>query len=164
MLLRDQTVRNLCPTKAVATHGPRFAYSIVPGRMHEELRYCYSNTSGPGSIFDKAAALSMMRWLNSSRSNEPLLEIVRMRHDHMVSLGFIRDPIGASASYFCFVSLPVDKTYLITMDQRFFDTTLYPEFVRFNLLLPKTTLIPYIRLAAKTTGFPANEAIRQIVG
>ena len=48
---------------------------------------------------------------------------------------FVED-IGAELGYFIFVKMLGDKSKFITMDQDFFDTTNYPDYVRFNLLLP----------------------------
>jgi aspartate/methionine/tyrosine aminotransferase len=161
-LLVDQTIRNLCPTKTVATHGPRFAYSIVPADLCEELRYCYANTSGSGSVFDRAAGMSMMRWLNSRRSNDPLMDLIRRRHQQLTRFELLDDPIGARASYFCFVAVPVDASRLIVMDQRFFDTDCFPGLVRFNLLLPRSELVSYVRLAAHARGQDIDDALASV--
>jgi histidinol-phosphate/aromatic aminotransferase/cobyric acid decarboxylase-like protein len=144
------TLRNVCPTKAAAVHGIRFAYALIPVNLREELRYCYSNTAGSASAYDKYAAQAIMLWLNRPSSNETLLNLVCRRHSAMTKAGFFDDPIGAGASYFCFVRVPVDSSFLITMDQTFFDTVKYPDLVRFNLLLPKTELTAYVRLAMRT--------------
>jgi aspartate/methionine/tyrosine aminotransferase len=160
----DRTIRNLCPTKAAAMHGPRFAYSILPSEMSEELRYCYSNTAGPGSVFDRAAGLSIMHWLNSDVSNGRLMGLVRRRYEKMSTLGFLDDPIGARASYFCFVSVPVDESRLIAMDQRFFDTTGFPGLIRFNLLLPMRELVPYVQLAARARGHDVDQVLQTVFG
>jgi hypothetical protein len=162
LLLPDQTIRNLCPTKAAATHGPRFAYTIIPAEMYEELRYCYSNSAGSGSVFDRAAALAMMRWLNSPDSNDGLMGLVARRYRDMVELGLLSDPVGAVASYFCFVRLPVDTSRLIVMDQKFFDAVCFPGLARFNLLLPRSTLVPYVRLAARARGLADQDVVRQV--
>lgn len=151
-LIASQTIRNVCPTKQVAVHGVRFAYAIVPPEWHEELRYCYANTSGSGAVFDKVAASGIMRWLNGADSNSPLLEYIHSRYDSLTRHGYITDSIGAAASYFIFATVPVPAEKLIVMDQRFFDATCYPGQVRFNLLLPATDLSTYMRLAAGALG------------
>jgi histidinol-phosphate/aromatic aminotransferase/cobyric acid decarboxylase-like protein len=163
-LLPEQTLVNLCPTKSAAVHGPRFAYAVIPADLHEELRYCYANTAGSGSIFDRTAAASIMRWLNSAASNTILIDRIRQRHTAMTAMTLLTDPIGARASYFCFVSVPVDECHLITMDQRFFDTTSLPGLVRFNLLLPLTELTKYVRLAANARGQDSDEAVNAVLG
>jgi histidinol-phosphate/aromatic aminotransferase/cobyric acid decarboxylase-like protein len=151
-LVPGQTFRNLCPTKAVAVHGPRFAYSLIPTEFYEELRYCYANTAGSGSIFDHEAALKIMAYLNARESNAQLVELMKARYRFLQSESFIEDPVGAEASYFCFVRTPVPGQEMIVMDQRFFDVDCFPGLVRLNLLLPLHTLLPFIRLAAKTRG------------
>ncbi|MBO0784330.1 MAG: hypothetical protein J2P37_36470 [Ktedonobacteraceae bacterium] len=155
-LVAKQTIRNMCPTKAVAVHGVRFAYAIVPPEWREELRYCYANTSGSGAAFDKSAASSIMRWLNGSNSNTPLLDYIHRRYDSLTRHSYIVDSIGAAASYFIFVSVPVPADQLITMDQRFFDATCYPGQVRLNLLLPTEDLVTYMQLAAAALGKEAR--------
>jgi len=138
----------VCPTKSVAIHGPRFAYALVPQEFYEELRYCYANTAGSGSAYDRAAAFGIMEYLNSRLSNSRLVALIQARHELLRVAAFIDDPIGAEASYFCFVRTPVDPQHLIVMDQRFFDVDCFPGLIRMNLLLPKQTLVPFIRLAA----------------
>jgi aspartate/methionine/tyrosine aminotransferase len=160
----DQTIRNLCPTKAVAVHGPRFAYAIVPPGMREELRYCYSNTAGSGSVFDRGASVSIMKWLNTQDSNQPLLDLVANRYRQLIDLGIMRDAVGAQASYFCFVSTPVEDRHLITMNQDFFDTTCFPDFYRFNLLLPDAEFTQFINLACSYIGVDPAEAVKLILG
>lgn len=156
-LIRDRTMRNVCPTKSVAVHGPRFAYSLIPSEMFEELRYCYSNTSGAGSIFDRDAANWIMDWLNRSESNAPLLTFMKNRHEALVSLGLIEDPLGAEASYFCFVKASGDPSRFIAMDEKFFDATGFAGYIRFNLLLPYRDLGQFVRVAmAARAGDIAN--------
>jgi len=151
-LLPSQTFRNLCPTKAVAVHGPRFAYCLVPMEFYEELRYCYANTAGSGSIFDHDAALKIMAYLNARNSNTRLVELMSARYQLLRSESFIEDPVGAEASYFCFVRTPAPQQKLIAMDQRFFDIDCFPDLIRINLLLPLHTLLPFIRMAAEALG------------
>lgn len=161
-LLPDQTLRNLCPTKSAAMHGIRFSYAIVPVGLREELRYCYANTSGSGSVLDRNAALAVMRWLNTAGSNAGLLEFIHGRYRALTQHHMIDDPIGASASYFAFVSLPVPREHLIVMDQQFFDATCYPGLVRFNLLLPDSDLAKYILLAARILGRDGSEVLASL--
>jgi hypothetical protein len=152
----SRTVRNICPTKAAAVHGVRFAYALIPSGLREELRYCYSNVAGSGSVYDKYAAHAMMSWLTRNTSNRNLLDFVSRRHTSMVETGLLADPIGADASYFCFVRVPVSTSRLVSMGQTFFDTVGYPGFVRFNLLLPESELRAYVRLAVETAGVDCN--------
>jgi aspartate/methionine/tyrosine aminotransferase len=142
----ELTIRNICPTKLAALHGPRFAYSILPENLWEDVRYCYSNTAGSGSVFDMPAALSIMKWLNSRESNDGLIDFIRQRHSQLADGGAFTDRIGAKASYFCFVTVPVSLKKLIIMDQRFFDTESFPRHVRFNVILPKAGLKQYLGL------------------
>ncbi len=143
-LRRDLTIRNLCPTKTVAVHGPRFAYALLPARMWEDLRYAYANSAGSSSVFDHRSAIAIMDYLTSPHSNGPLLDLIADRYERLTATGAIREPLGAEAAYFCFVTTPVAQDRLITMDQTFFDTTCHPNLVRFNLLLPQNTLDAFL--------------------
>jgi histidinol-phosphate/aromatic aminotransferase/cobyric acid decarboxylase-like protein len=162
-LVPGQTLRNLCPTKAVAVHGPRFAYSLIPAEFLEELRYCYANTAGSGSIFDRDAALRIMAYLNARDSNTRLVDLMTARYRFLRSESFIDDPVGADASYFCFVRTPVPRRQMIVMDQTFFDIDCYPDLVRINLLLPLHTLVPFIRLAAEVQGTSSKVLKRGLI-
>jgi histidinol-phosphate/aromatic aminotransferase/cobyric acid decarboxylase-like protein len=162
-LVLGQTLRNLCPTKAVAVHGPRFAYSLIPAEFFEELRYCYANTAGSGSAFDRDAAVRIMAYLNARDSNTRLVELMSARYRFLQSESLIDDPVGADASYFCFVRTPVPRRQMIVMDQTFFDIDCFPDLVRMNLLLPLHTLVPFIRLAAEVRGTSSKVLKRGLI-
>jgi len=148
----ERTLRNICPTKSTATHGIRFAYSIVPKTLLEEVRYCYSNVAGSASAFDMHAARSMMKWLNSSRSNGALLDFIDRRYKFMTERGLLSKEVEPNAAYFCFVKFPLNPQNVITMSQEFFDTTTFPDFGRFNLLLPSKEMSAFIHLCAAELG------------
>jgi aspartate/methionine/tyrosine aminotransferase len=134
-LARERTFRLICPTKAVALHGVRFSYCLLPDGWFQDFRYAYANTSGSGCAFDRVAAQSIMTYLNSFDSNGQLLNFIRERYLQLMKQGVIRDDIGAEMTYFCFVDVNVPPAKLITMDQVFFDTSCYPGKTRLNLLL-----------------------------
>lgn len=143
----SRTLRNLCPTKTVAVHGPRFAYCLVPAHLWEDLRYCYSNSAGSSSVFDHVAARAIMRSLNLAESNDKLLDLIQARYERLTELEVISDEVGARASYFCFVRTSVDPERLRTMGQVFFDSTSYDGMVRMNLLLRERTLRAFVDAA-----------------
>jgi|GEM_PF-1034104 len=161
-LLTDFTIRNVCPTKSVAIHGPRFAYAILPKAMYEEQRYCYSNSCGSGSAFDFQSSLSIMEWLNKSPADTKLLRFIQNRYNKLVESSIISDPIGASASYFCFIEKSFCDDCCLAMDQAFFDLDEYPGMVRFNILLRKHELTRFIDIVCEYSGIDptSNERLK----
>lgn len=134
---KELTFRSICPTKALAIHGLRFSYTLLPGRHQEDMRYAYANSSGSACIYSDKAARRIMEVLNSEKSNSELLEYIMKQYHKYIGRSLFVDVIGAEMTYFIFVRMLGDQSKYITMDQDFFDTTNYPGFVRFNLLLPQ---------------------------
>lgn len=135
-LERELTFRSICPTKALVIHGIRFSYTILPSRFQENMRYAYANSFGSSCVYSHKAALRIMEILNSPMSNGDVLKYIKDRYRYYIERGVFADPIGANTTYFIFVKMFSDNSRYIVMDQDFFDTTNYPGFVRFNLLLP----------------------------
>jgi len=137
---KERTIRTICPTKAVAIHGVRFSYCLIPAELREEFRYAYANTSGSGCIYDYHAASAIMRYINNEGSNHALLRLIRSRYHTLAEGGYISDEIGATMTYFCFAHVNIPGSKLIEMDQTFFDTRCYPGMTRVNLLMPQRDL------------------------
>lgn len=135
-LNKELTFRSICPTKALALHGIRFSYTLLPKSHQENMRYAYSNTLGSSCIYSHLAAKRIMQVLNSKTSNSELLTYIQQRYHFFMDHGLFEDPIHAESTYFIFVKMLKKLPEYIVMDQDFFDTTNYPGFVRFNLLLP----------------------------
>ena len=133
---RELTFRSICPTKALVIHGIRFSYTILPRRFQEYMRYAYANSFGASCVYSHKAAKRIMEILNSPESNGAVLDYIKERYYYYLKCGIFTDRIGANATYFIFVKILRDISRYIVMDQDFFDTTNYPGFVRFNLLLP----------------------------
>lgn len=136
----DLTIRNLCPTKMAAVHGPRFAYCLHPKAMREDVRYFYSNTAGSASRFDFYAAQQIMNFLLSANGNSQLISHIRTQYEELVRGGYVIEEIKPVGSYFVFVKLPIDVKNVIAMDQTFFDYSGMPDLVRLNLLLKSTEM------------------------
>jgi len=133
---KNLTFRSICPTKSLAIHGIRFSYTLLPKRHQEDMRYAYANLTGSVCIYSHKAALQIMKILNSNISNSELLNYIKQKYSEFVKRKIFVEDIGAELGYFIFVKMLGDKSKFITMDQDFFDTTNYPDYVRFNLLLP----------------------------
>lgn len=135
-LNRDLTFRTICPTKSLALHGVRFAYTLLPERYRENMRYAYANSFGSSCVFSHYAAKRIMEVLNSPESNSKLLSYIQHRYKEFLGRNIFTDYLEARATYFVFVVMNGDLSKYIAMDQVFFDTANYPGHVRFNLLLP----------------------------
>lgn len=133
---KDLTLRTLCPTKSLALHGVRFSYTLVPKRYWEDMRYAYANSFGSSCVFSHYAAKRIMKVLNSAESNIELLKFIQARYRYFLKRDVFIDDIGAEETYFIFVKMKGDTSRYICMDQDFFDTINYPNYVRFNVLLP----------------------------
>lgn len=136
ILDKNLTFRSICPTKALAIHGIRFSYTLLPKIHQEDMRYAYANTSGSACIYSHKAAKRIMEVLNSEESNSELMKHIQKRYKHFINKKVFIDDIKAEMTYFIFVKMTGEKSKYIAMDQDFFDTTNYPGYVRFNLLLP----------------------------
>jgi aspartate/methionine/tyrosine aminotransferase len=93
----DLTFRVVCPTKALAIHGVRFSYMLLPSRLREEIRYPCSNLTGATGTFNDWAAVRMMEQMNSPARNTLLTEYIAYRHDSLLRAGIIvrtRDAVG----------------------------------------------------------------------
>jgi hypothetical protein len=135
MFDRELTFRSICPTKALAVHGVRFSYTLLPRAYQEDMRYAYANACGSSCIFSHKAACRIMKVLNARDSNCELLRYIQGRYNQLVGRHVFIDDIGAEATYFVFAKLLGDASQYIAMGQEFFDTTNYPDHVRFNVLL-----------------------------
>lgn len=133
---KELTFRSICPTKALAIHGIRFSYTLLPKRHQEDIRYAYANSAGSACIYSDKAAVRIMQVLNSPESNSELLDYIKKKYYEYIHRKIFRDDIGAEMTYFIFVKMLGDQRKYIVMDQDFFDTINYPGYVRFNLLLP----------------------------
>lgn len=133
---RELTFRSICPTKALVINGIRFSYTILPARFQEDMRYAYANSFGSSCVYSHEAAKRIMKILNSPLSNKAVLDYIKGRYRYFLDRKVFIDPIGANATYFIFIKILGGTSNYVVMDQDFFDTTNYPGFVRFNLLLP----------------------------
>lgn len=139
---RELTLRSMCPTKALAVHGVRFSYTVLPSCFQEDMRYAYANSFGASCVYSHKAAKRIMEVLNDPKSNTELLDYIQNRYRYYLKHKVFADPIGGNATYFIFVKMLGDASQYIVMDQDFFDTTNYPGFARFNLILPHKVPLP----------------------
>jgi aspartate/methionine/tyrosine aminotransferase len=133
-----RTARLVCPTKALALHGERFAYLLFPPEWREEFRYACSNAGGAGSGSNLPAALAMMDILCSREHNTRLLNHIKGCYHRLVDSGQFTSRFGEpDCGYYLFGRYSdLKKRTLLTMDGRFFDMPGAEDAVRVNLLAP----------------------------
>ncbi|MBL4692766.1 MAG: hypothetical protein JKY92_05500 [Magnetovibrio sp.] len=134
------TYRLICPTKALAIHGFRFSYMLVPEQERDALRYIYANSHGPGSVHGLRFAYCAMKHLSSREGNRKLLNYIVKIFDSMCSNDMFTEVIMRNSGYFVFGKLnheKINKSYL-SMDGEFFEQSRYPDYSRVNILSPDT--------------------------
>jgi aspartate/methionine/tyrosine aminotransferase len=132
----DLTFRLICPTKSLAVHGVRFAYTLLPERLREAIRYPCANITGATGASNERYALKLMEVLSSAERNRALVEHIRDTHHRLRTAGLIIDePFTPIASYYTFARMDARAMAdAIVMDQRFFELTGFDGMVRVNLL------------------------------
>lgn len=138
-LVKGQTLRLVCPTKALGVNGIRFAYLLLPAELREDLRYVTSNGSGASDGFNVAAASRLMDVLNSNASNARFIEHIRTRSEALTGTLHERQPFEQNCTYYVFSRLLVADDKCLTMDQRYFEGPLHPG-IRINLMVPQAEL------------------------
>jgi len=136
-LIRDQTIRLICPTKSLAIHGIRFAYLLGPARLLKGLRWVCDNTTGSASTFDLHTAAHLMDVLSSPDSNRHLLAYIRARYSELRNNNFIsRTAYEPDCGYYVFGQVGRSERTDLFMGADYFELDGYDDFVRVNLLSP----------------------------
>lgn len=130
------TVRVICPTKALAAHGYRFAYAIVPAAMRMDLAHVHIRMHGSSSADSIAIArvaprLLAERTIPLALVNRAAETHARLRAEHKIAAAWT-----AEAGYFCFEKLAGDRAGRLLMGQDYFEQTRFPDYARINLLSP----------------------------
>lgn len=132
----DLTFRVVCPTKALAIHGYRFSYAIVPETERELFTYLYENMCGSTPLRNLLFAQQAMTVLGSNTSNKKILNEIEMSFNLLMKRGAIT-PVGTpDCGYFIFAKLKESMRNIIAMDESYFELSGYPEYVRVNLIAP----------------------------
>ena len=137
MLDPGATVRLICPTKALAAHGYRFAYAIVPAAMRMGLAHENTRMHGSSSMDSIAMARVAPRLLRERTITSGLMRGAAEAHKRHRAEGNISAPWSPEAGYFSFEKLrPGKREEMLLMGQEYFEQTAFPDFVRINLLSP----------------------------
>jgi aspartate/methionine/tyrosine aminotransferase len=136
-LVRDRTIRLICPTKSLAVHGIRFAYLLGPVQILKGLRWACDNVTGSASTFDLRAATRIMNVLLSPDRNRHLIAHIRGRYSALRANGFIESTVcEPDCGYYAFGRVSRSKRSDLVMDGRFFELSDLDAFYRINVLSP----------------------------
>jgi aspartate/methionine/tyrosine aminotransferase len=136
------TVRVVCPTKPLATHGYRFAYALLPKSMYEKCAHIYASIYGSTSADNLAFARAAPLLLLEGNITNSLMGLASARHRMLRARGAISAPWEPTCGYFIFeeIAVPLPEGILL-MDGTFFDQGRYPDFRRINLLSPSIKML-----------------------
>ncbi len=132
---KTKTFRLVCPTKAIATHGFRFSYLLLPEKLYDPFDYILDNLSGSSSAHDILSAEKCMNILSKKKRNTELVEYTKKRYQELFMKKIISNAITPDCGYFIFAKL--NKKYekmFQYMDGRYFEQKKYENYVRINLL------------------------------
>jgi aspartate/methionine/tyrosine aminotransferase len=142
MLDTARTVRLICPTKALAAHGYRFAYASVPAEMRTTMAYIYSNIYGSASIESLAFGRALPDVIINRDICNALTRSIATRHKALRSDQTITSDWEADSGYFVYEKilrpLPANTKLL---GGPFFEQKRYKHHVRINLLSPSMELL-----------------------
>jgi histidinol-phosphate/aromatic aminotransferase/cobyric acid decarboxylase-like protein len=130
-----QTLRLVCPTKAIATHGFRFSYLLVPHEKYDLFDHILDNISGSSAAQDILCAEKCMNILLSSKSNSELIIYAKKHFEELLNKKVIDEVVKPDCGYFVFARLNSIYTDMFrVMDGQYFQQKEYPGYVRINLL------------------------------
>lgn len=96
----DRTYRLVCPTKALALHGFRFAYLITPAHAAGTVIELHSRLHGAAGIADRTFAHQAIRALREG--NDPLTEYAEERYRQLIDVGALTEWITPESGFFVF--------------------------------------------------------------
>jgi histidinol-phosphate/aromatic aminotransferase/cobyric acid decarboxylase-like protein len=128
------TYRVVCPTKALAIHGFRFAYGIVPRRNLAEITHLHSRLHGAAGVTDRAFAHRAVAALGTAKGNTELLAYARQRYHELLATNALAEWIEPETGYFVFARPTVAASSLRGMGPECFETRDHPGYLRVNLL------------------------------
>lgn len=138
----SKTFRILCPTKALAMHGYRFAYAVVPRSLLQDYSRIYDNIYGSASVDSAAFARVAGRVLNEGQVVNALMQSAAERHSALRSNGSIRSEWEPTCGYFIFEEIARTlPESVVLMDGTYFEQKRYSNYRRINLLSPSIGLL-----------------------
>lgn len=132
----DLTFRLVCPTKALAIHGYRFSYLLLPRTEKPTFIYLHDNLTGATPLRNLIFAQQAMMTMTSDQSNNKIISHVASLFQKLKSTGSIEPIVTPDCGYFIFAKPTRPTVNHIAMGQTYFDLSGYPDFIRINLLAP----------------------------
>jgi aspartate/methionine/tyrosine aminotransferase len=132
-----RTIRVVCPTKALALHGYRFAYATVPASVYTKLVQLYTYIYGSDTAESIALARAAIAEVNDRTIIDSLARLAADRHGDLRRRGIINAAWNPCCGYFVFerINVPV-RDEAILMDGSFFEQRRHCDARRVNLLSP----------------------------
>jgi histidinol-phosphate/aromatic aminotransferase/cobyric acid decarboxylase-like protein len=128
------TYRLVCPTKALAIHGFRFAYLIAPRGHMEEVTALHSRLHGAAGVADRAFAHRATETLRSERHNTDLIAHARQQYRALLDAGSLAEWIEPESGYFVFGRCTAPGETLRGMGPECFEVGGHPGYLRVNVL------------------------------
>jgi aspartate/methionine/tyrosine aminotransferase len=134
---KEKTFRLVCPTKAIAVHGLRFSYLLLPRKLYNTFDFILDNLMGSSNPYDIEFSKKCMRLMNTKKANNDLINytsnIFRMLQDKRM----ISTEILPNCGYFVFAKLNKKVNSFEAMDGNYFEQQKYKGYVRINILSKK---------------------------
>jgi aspartate/methionine/tyrosine aminotransferase len=138
----QSSVRLICPSKALAAHGYRFAYAELPCAMRDDWVRIHSNIYGSAPSTSAAFARTAMAMLLDNEIPAAIMNLVASRHSRLREEDVISAPWQPNAGYFVFEMIRGDlRPNGVLMDGTFFQQRRYTGYNRINLLSPSIHLL-----------------------
>jgi aspartate/methionine/tyrosine aminotransferase len=141
MLNKANTFRLVCPTKAIATHGLRFSYLLLPENLYNTFDFILDNMMGSSNPYDIDLAKKCMTLLSSTKSNNELIKYVENIYIKFCETDIFSEVISPNCGYFVFAKLKSKSKSFHTMDGSYFEQKKYKGYVRINLLSPSVSAL-----------------------
>lgn len=143
------TFRLISPVKALAINSSRFAYLVLPQEYRRFFCETLSNIFGSSTYSNILFAREAMHTLIENKSSK-VVEYAKHRFSLLTKLQTSIHIVQPDCGYFIFFRPKFDIGDCIYMDQRYFEQSGYPGFMRLNLL--KKNAVEYIISKAHQVG------------
>jgi histidinol-phosphate/aromatic aminotransferase/cobyric acid decarboxylase-like protein len=130
----DRTFRLVCPTKALALHGFRFAYAIVPQAEATTFIEFHGRLHGASSLIDRMFAHRAVDVLQSSLPARTLWPYVSDRYVRLAATDVIGRHVPPTSGYFMFGEVQRANEKAVALDSACYEAASHEGYVRVNLI------------------------------
>jgi aspartate/methionine/tyrosine aminotransferase len=128
------TYRLVCPTKALAIHGFRFAYLIAPKAHLSAVTDLHSRMHGAAGVADRAFAHRALAALDSDPGNRPLMTYAQERYRTLLEGKALHEWLEPVSGYFVFGVPAATRNTVHGMGPECFEVRGHPGYLRINML------------------------------